>query len=71
VQEPKHVHRAQRRATNFDTTGCPMLRRRAAAENDPVSTTSTTAAIAASRSMLPPAEMDYIGAASGAALAAA
>jgi glyoxylate carboligase len=36
----------------FDTAGCPTLRRRAAAENDPVSTTRTKASIAASRSII-------------------
>jgi hypothetical protein len=41
-------------STNFDTAGCPTLRRRAAAENDPVSTTTTNAAIAANRSILLP-----------------
>jgi hypothetical protein len=41
-------------ATNFETAGCPTLRRRAAAENDPVSTTSTNASIAANRSILLP-----------------
>ena len=35
----------------FGHAGCPTLRRRAAAENDPVSTTSTNASIAAIRSI--------------------